>query len=80
MMLECNLELVCRVLLFANSSKNTCKSTHGTRLCGVDFAIVLGIRGLERTSKYNYISRHDKQHIPYLVILYGERFSLNHNA
>ena len=30
-----NLKLVSRVLLFANVSKSTRKSTHGTRLCGV---------------------------------------------
>ena len=43
MMLECNLKLVCGVLLFLNASKSTHKSTsksthkstHGTRLCGV---------------------------------------------
>ena len=35
MMLECNLELVRRVLLFANASKSSRKSTHGTRLCRV---------------------------------------------
>ena len=33
-MLECNLKLVCRVLLFANTSKGTRQSKHGTRLCG----------------------------------------------
>ena len=35
MMLECNLELVGRVILFASVSKSTRKSTHVTRLCGV---------------------------------------------
>ena len=34
MMLECNLKLVGRVLLFANANKSTRKSIHGTRLCG----------------------------------------------
>ena len=34
MMLECNLELVGQVLLFAKASKRTRKSTHDTRLCG----------------------------------------------
>ena len=51
MMLECNLKLVGRVLLFANVSKSTRKSTHSTRLCGVaqglHIAIVLGVCGLE---------------------------------
>ena len=50
-MLECNLKLVGQVLLFANASKSTRKSLHGTRLCGVvqlrltcDIAVVLGVR------------------------------------
>ena len=39
-----------RVLLFANTSKSTRKSVHGTRLCGVaqrqHITIILGICGL----------------------------------
>ena len=34
-MSECNLKLVGRVLSFANASKSTRQSTHGTILCGV---------------------------------------------
>ena len=35
MMLKCNLKLVSPVFLFADASKSTHKSTHGTILCGV---------------------------------------------
>ena len=45
MMLECNLKLFSRVLLFANTSKSARKS-HATRFCavaqGLHIAIVLG--------------------------------------
>ena len=55
-MLECNLKLLSRVLLFPNARKRTRKSTHDTRLGGVaqglHIAIVLGVCGLELTSKH----------------------------
>ena len=54
-MLECNLNLVSRVPLFANTNKSTRKSSYGTRFSrvaqGLCIAIILGVCGLKRTSE-----------------------------
>ena len=81
-MLECNLKLVGRVLLFANARKSTRKSTHGTRLCGVaqGLHIVLSWASVGWSEPENiyflshdiYFLSHDIQHVLYLVLLYGD--------
>ena len=56
MILECNLNLVGRLLLFVNTRKSTHQSVHGARLGGVaqDLHIVinLSVCRLEQTSKH----------------------------
>ena len=51
-MSECNLKLVDRVLLFANASKSTRISTHGTRFCGVAQGLHIAIYIVQ---KHSYI-------------------------
>ena len=70
MILECNFG---QVLLLANVSKSTLKSTHGTRLCGraqgLHIAIFLCACGLQQISEHILFL---VTCILYLVLLYGD--------
>ena len=75
-MLECNLKLIGRVLSFANASKSTCKSAHGTRLCGVlqglhNYCYILSWVSVGWSESVNiYFKSHDIRCVLYLVLLF----------